>query len=381
LALVLLAGGGLLVRTLSKLRAVDPGFRSDHLLTMNIALPGSKYPENTAKPRVFYRDLLQRVDSLPGVQTAGAVSILPLGGNFDTAGTLPEGLALGAGEIPYPERYIVTPGYFEAMKLLLKRGRFLADADDENAPLAVLISETAAQRWWPNQDAIGRRIKVPGFDSSPPPWRTVVGVVEDVKQAALNAPHTMQVYLPHAQYSTQYLTLVVRTGSDPLSVSGEIRREVARLDSELPVSNVASMDQVMSDSVAPQRFSAALLGSLAGLGLLLATVGVYGVLSYSVSQRTREIGIRIALGAARRDVLALVVGNGLKLLVIGVIAGTVAALLVTRLMSNLLFGISATDPLTFAGVAIFLSVVALLASCIPARRAAKVDPMVALRYE
>jgi putative ABC transport system permease protein len=381
LALVLLAGGGLLVRTLSKLRAVDPGFRSDHLLTMNIALPGSKYPENTAKPRVFYRDLLQRVDSLPGVQTAGAVSILPLGGNFDTAGTLPEGLALGAGEIPYPERYIVTPGYFEAMKLRLKRGRFLSDADDENAPLAVLISETAAQRWWPNQDAIGRRIKVPGFDSSPPPWRTVVGVVEDVKQAGLNAPHTMQVYLPHAQYSTQYLTLVVRTGSDPLSVSGEIRREVARLDSELPVSNVASMDQVMSDSVAPQRFSAALLGSLAGLGLLLATVGVYGVLSYSVSQRTREIGIRIALGAGRRDVLALVVGNGLKLLVIGVIAGTIAALLVTRLMSNLLFGISATDPLTFAGVAIFLSVVALLASCIPARRAAKVDPMVALRYE
>ena len=381
LALVLLAGGGLLVRTLSKLRAVDPGFRADHLLTMNIALPGSKYPENTAKPRVFYRELLRGVNSLPGVQTAGAVSILPLGGNFDTAGTLPEGLALGAGEMPYPERYIVTRGYFDAMKLRLKRGRFLSDADDENAPLAVLISETAAQRWWPNQDPIGRRVKAPGFDNSPPPWRTVVGVLQDVKQAGLNAPHTMQIYLPHAQYSTQYLTLVVRTGSDPLSVVGEIRQEVSRLDPELPVSNVASMDQVINESVVSQRFSAVLLGSLAGLGLLLATVGVYGVLSYSVSQKTREIGIRMALGAARRDVLALVVGNGLKLLLIGVVAGTAAALLVTRLMSNLLFGISASDPLTFAGVAVFLSAVALLACYIPARRAAKVDPIVALRYE
>ena len=381
LALVLLAGGGLLVRTLSKLRAVDPGFRSDHLLTMNLALPASKYPENTAKPRMFYRELLASVSSLPGVKSAGAVSILPLGGDFDTAGALPEGLTLGAGEIPYPERYIVTPGYFDAMRLRLKRGRFLSEADDENAPLALLISETAAQRWWPNQDPIGRRVKVPGFDPSPQPWRTVVGIMEDVKQAGLNAPHTMQFYLPHAQFSTQFLTLVVRTGSDPLSAVGEIRREVAQLDPELPVSNVASMDQVMSDSVAPQRFSAALLGSLAGLGLLLAVVGVYGVLSYSVSQRSREIGIRLALGAARHDVLALVVGNGLKLLLIGVVAGTVAALLVTRLMSNLLFGISASDPLTFAGVAVFLSAVAFLASFIPARRAAKVDPMVALRYE
>ena len=381
LALVLLAGGGLLVRTLSKLRAVDPGFGTDHLLTMDIALPGSKYPENTAKPRTFYRDLLALVDALPGAKTAGAVSTLPLGANFDTAGAEPEGFVHGPGQMPYPERYVVTPGYFDAMKIRLHRGRFLTEADNEDAPLAVLVSQTAARSWWPNQDPIGRRVKLPGFDPGPQPWRTVAGVVEDVKQAGLNAPHTMQVYLPHAQYSSQYMTLVVRTDSDPLSLTGEIRRKVAQLDPDQPVSNVASMDQVMDDSVASQRFSAALLSSLAGLGLLLAIVGVYGVLSYSVSQRTREIGIRMALGARRRDVLALVVGNGLKLLLIGMVTGTAAALLVTRLMSNLLFGISASDPLTFVSITAFLSAIALLASYIPARRAAKVDPMVALRYE
>ena len=381
LALVLLAGGGLLLRTLSKLRAVDPGFRSDHLLTMGIALPGAKYPEGTAKPRAFYRELLGQVNSLPGVENAGAVSILPLGGDFDTAGTEPEGFDDGPGKMPYPERYIVTPRYFAAMKIRLIRGRFLVDADDENAPLVVLISQTAAQRWWPNLDPIGRRLKLPGFDTNPQPWRTVVGVLEDVKQAGLNAPHTMQVYLPHAQYSTQYLTLVVRSESDPLSLTGEIRRQINRLDPDQAVSNVAAMDQVLSDSVASQRFSAALMGSLAGLGLLLATVGVYGVISYGVSQKTREIGIRMALGAARKDVLSLVLGQGVKLLLIGTAGGTVAALLLMRLMASLLFGVTASDPVTFVGIATFLAAVAVAACYIPARRAARVDPMEALRHE
>jgi putative ABC transport system permease protein len=381
LALLLLSGGGLLVRTLSKLYAVDPGFRSDHLLTMDIALPGSKYPENTAKPRTFYRNLLERVGSLPGVQGSGAVSILPLGTNFDTAGAEPEGFVHGPGELPYPERYIVTPGYFATVKIRLIRGRFLSDSDDEGAPLAVLVSQTAAQRWWPNEDAIGRRVRVPGFDSGPQPWRTVVGVVDDVKQAALNAPHTMQVYLPHAQYSTQDLTLVLRNESDQLNLAGEIRRAVKQLDRDQAVSNVATMAQVIENSVASQRFSAALLGSLAGLGLLLASVGVYGVLSYGVSQKTREMGIRMALGAERRHVLALIVGQGMKLLLVGVMGGIIAALLLTRLMASLLFGVSPSDPLTFAGVVGFLAVVALFACYLPARRAAKIDPMVAVRYE
>jgi putative ABC transport system permease protein len=381
LAFVLLAGAGLLIRSFSKLHAVDPGFRSDHLLTMDIGLPAAKYPPGTLKPLGFYRELLTRINSVPGVQSVGAVSVLPLGGNFDTAGTEPEGFAHGPGETPYPERYIVTQGYFPAMGIRLERGRLFSEGDDESASLVVLVSETAARRWWPNQDPVGRHIKVPGFDAGPQPWRTVVGVVGDVKQSGLDAPYTMQIYLPHAQYRNGYLTLVVRTKSDPMNLAAAIRSQVKRLDPEQAISNISTMDQVLSDSVASQRFSAALLGALAGLGLLLATIGVYGVLSYGVSQRTREIGIRIALGAAGRDVLSLVIGQGLKPLLMGTAVGIVAALLLARSMSALLFGIDSYDAATFAGSGILLAAVAVFACYIPARRAAKVDPMVALRYE
>jgi putative ABC transport system permease protein len=381
LALVLLAGAGLLLRSFAKLRAVNPGFRSDHLLTMRIGLPSAKYPPGSAKPLAFYRELLARINALPGVQCAGAVSILPLGGGFDTAGTEPEGLTYSPGEMPYPERYIVTPGYLSAVGISLVRGRLLAEADTESAPLVVLVSETAAQRWWPNQDPIGRRVKVSGFDQGPQPWRTVVGVVKDVKQAGLDAPRSMQIYLPQAQYRNGYLTLVVRTKSDPLSMAGQVRQQVLKVDPDQAASNVASMDQVLSDAVASQRFSAALLATLAALGLLLASVGVYGVLSYGVSQRAREIGIRMALGALRKDVLSLVAGQGMKLLLTGVGAGIVAALLLTRLMSSLLFGVSASDPATFGGIVLFLATAAVLGCYLPARRATKVDPMVALRQE
>jgi putative ABC transport system permease protein len=381
LALVLLAGAGLLVRTFGKLRAVDPGFRSDHLLTMTVGLPEAKYPEGTVKPRAFYRELLGQTTSLHDVEVAGAVSILPLGGNFDTAGALPEEFSGPMSEIPYPERYVATVGYFAAMGIQLTRGRLMAESDDENSPLVVMISETAAQRWWPNQDPIGRRVKVPSFDDSAPPWRTVIGVVQDVKQAGLDAPHTMQLYLPHAQYSTGSLTLVIRTSSDPMALADEVRHLVHQLDPEQAVSNVTSMDQVLSDSLASRKFPAMLLGALAGLGLVLATVGVYGVLSYGVSRKTREIGIRMALGAGRNEILRLVVGQGLKLVCIGLGIGTIAGLLLTRMMSVLLFRVSPWDTLTFVGMSVLLSVIALVASYIPARRAASVDPMVALRYE
>lgn len=381
LSLVLLAGAGLLLRSFGKLLAVDPGFRFDHLLTMDIGLPSAKYPQGSEKPIAFYRELLRRVESLPGVKSAGAVSTLPLGANFDTAGVQPEGLSFAPGEMPYPERYIVTSDYLSAVQIRLIRGRLFTEADNENAPLVAMISETAAQRWWPNQNPIGRRIQVPGFDYNPQPWRTIVGVVEDVKQASLDAPHTLQIYLPHPQYANGYLTLVVRTQSEPLTLAGEIRQQILKVDPDLAASNVASMDQIISESVGSERFSAVLLGTLAGLGLILASVGVYGVLSYGVSQRTREIGIRMALGAVRRDVLALIVGQGVRLLLVGVGLGMTAALMVTRFMSGLLFGVSARDPFTFAGVALFLAMIAILACYVPARRAAKVDPMVALRYE
>jgi putative ABC transport system permease protein len=381
LSLALLVGAGLLLRSFNKLYAVDPGFRADHLLTMDIGLPFARYPQGAEKTMTFYRELLRRVNALPGVESAGAVNVLPLGTNFDTAGTEPEGFVYKRGEMPYPERYIVTPGYLAAVGIRLVRGRLLTDEDQEGAPLAVLVSTTAAERWWPNQDPIGRHVKVPGFDVSPQPWRTVVGVVQDVKQAGLDAPHTMQIYLPHAQYRVGDLTLVVRAKSNPLDLAPLVQGQVRELDPDQGVSNVATMDQVMSDSVASRRFSTTLLGALAGLGLLLASVGVYGVISYGVSQRTREIGIRMALGARRKDVLSLVVAQGMKLLLLGVAAGAVAAFVLTPVMSSLLFGISPTDPVTFAGSVIFLALVALLACYIPARRAAKVEPMVALRYE
>ena len=381
LALVLMAGAGLLLRTFNKLRGIDPGFRSDHVLTMDIGLPSAKYPANTGKPVAFYRDLLNRIRVLPGVESAGAVSILPLGTNFDTAGTEPEGFAYGPGQMPYPERYVVTPGYFSALRIKAMQGRLFTEADQENAPLVALVSETAALRWWPYQDPIGRHLRVPGFDPSSPPWRTVVGVVKDVKQAGLDAAPTAQVYLPHAQYAFGSLTLVARTKVEPLSLAGEVRQKVLELDPDQPVSNIASLDHVLSGSIASRRFNAILLGALAGLGLLLASVGIYGVLSYGVAQRTREFGIRTALGATSRDLLSLVFRRGLTLFSAGVVAGMFAAFALTRLMSSLLYGVSPADPLTFAAIVFFLGAVAVLACFVPARRASRVDPMVALRYE
>lgn len=382
LALMLLAGAGLLLRTFVKVSGVDPGFNSKNVLTMNIGLPSLTYPFATLKPVQFYRELTDRLSRLPGVQSAAGVGVLPLGGDFDTVGTTVEGTNYGPGEEPYPERYVVTPNYFDVMEIKLVRGRFLSEADNEQAPLTVVVSETAAQRWWPNADPIGRHLRLPGYTREMDQvWRTVVGVVKDVKQVGLDAPHTMQVYVPQAQQRNGFMALVVRTQSDPLNYAAEVRRQISAMDKNLAVSDIASMDQILSASVAPRRFSTILLGLFAGLGLLLASVGVYGILSYSVAQRTQEIGIRMALGAARKDVFSLVVGQGLKLVLIGMFAGVLGTLLLARLMGSLLFGISPSDPVTFACVAAMLGGVAFLASYLPARRAAKVDPMVALRYE
>jgi putative ABC transport system permease protein len=382
LALMLLAGAGLMLRTFANLRGVDPGFNSKNVLTMNLNMPSLTYPFGSLKSVAFYRQLNDRLSTLPGVKSAAAVSILPLGGDFDTVGTEIEGQVYGPGEEPYPERYIVTPSYFQVMQIPLVRGRVLSKADNENAPLVVMVSETAAQQWWPNQDPVGKHLRLPGFvPEMTKSWRTVVGVVRDVKQAGLDAPRTMQIYLPQAQDRNGGMTLVVRTGSDPLTYAAAVRREISALDKNLAVSDIASMDQVMSGSVAAKRFSTVLLGLFAALGLALASVGVYGVLSYSVTQRTTEIGIRVALGATPWNVLSQVLRQGLRLSFLGVLTGIMGGLLLARLMSSLLFGVRSSDPLTFAGVAAVLGLVALVASYIPARRAARVDPMVALRYE
>jgi putative ABC transport system permease protein len=382
LALALLTGAGLMLRTYGKLRGVDPGFNPKNILTLSIGLPASRYPFATEKTVAFYRELLGRISAIPGIQSAGAVQVLPLGNDFDTVEAQVEGQVYAPGTEPSPERYVATPDYIRAMQIGLVRGRSFTEADSTNAPLVVMVSETAAERWWPHQDAVGKRLRVSGnSDEQSELLRTVVGVVKDVKQNGLDAPRTMQVYIPHAQYMSRSMVLVIRTGSDPLSYATEVFRQVSAMDKELAVSDIASMDQVLSGSMAARRFSTMLLGTFAGLGLLLASVGVYGIFSYSVAQRIPEIGIRMALGAAHKDVLTLIVGQALKLGALGVAAGAVTAFALTRFMSSLLFGVSAADPVTFFCAALLLSTVAFLASYIPARRAAKVDPIVALRYE
>jgi putative ABC transport system permease protein len=319
---------------------------------------------------------------LPQVQSAAAVSILPLGADFDTVGIQVEGTTYGPGEEPYPERYIVTPDYFKTMQIRLLRGRTLQESDNENSPLVMMVSQTAAQRCWPNQDPIGKHVRLPGFvPGMEKQWRTVIGVVQDVKQAGLDAPHTMQIYLPQAQSRNGFMTMVVRTKSDPLQAATDVRGQISALDKALAVSDIATMEQVESASVAGRRFTTVLMALFGGLGLVLAMVGVYGILSYMVAQRTAEIGIRMALGAARWDVLSLVVAQGFRLAVLGLLAGVAGALILTRLMTRLLFDISASDPITFAGVLILLVAVSLLAIYIPARRASKIEPVVALRYE
>jgi putative ABC transport system permease protein len=244
-----------------------------------------------------------------------------------------------------------------------------------------LVGETAARKLWPGQAPLGRRVKFPGTEKSPQPWRTVVGVVRDVKQYGLDREGVMQMYLPHAQYPASFMTTVVRSKSDTSALLGAVRREVGAADKELAVFNVATMEQLLADSVALRRFSMLLLGVFACVAVALAGVGIYGVISYSVAQRTREIGVRVALGAQRRDVLRLVLGRGLGLAGAGIALGLAGALAVTRVISSLLFGVGARDPVTFAAVAALLAFVALLACLAPARRATKVDPMVALRYE
>jgi len=310
------------------------------------------------------------------------VSILPLGGDFDTVGAEVEGQVYGPGEQPYPERYLVTPDYFKVMKIGLVSGRTFSDADNETSHLVTLVSKTTAERWWPGQNAIGKRLRLPGFTREMgKQWRAVVGVVEDVKQAKLDAPRTMQIYVPHSQSRTGPMVLAVRTDRDALNYVSSVRQQVSALDRDLAVSNIASMEEVLSDSVAAHRFSTVLLGLFAALGLLLSAVGVYGILSYSVAQRTREIGVRMALGASRPVVLRMILSQGGKLAAAGVIVGLGASFVLTRSMAAMLYGVSTTDPFTFIVVATLLTTVALAACYIPARRAMQVDPMVALRHE
>ena len=267
------------------------------------------------------------------------------------------------------------------MEIALQRGRAFSERDTKQTPLVVIINETFARRYWPGENPLGKRIKFPGSASQPQPWREIVGVVSDVKQKALDAGESLQMYLPQDQYTSSARTLVVRSDSDAAAQLAAVRKEILSVDAEQAVFNVATMDQLLLDSISLRRFLMVLLGSFAAVALTLAAVGIYGVISYSVTQRTHEIGIRLALGANSRDVLKLVVGHGLWLALVGVCIGVAGALAATQLMTSLLYSVDAADPSTFVSISLLLTLVALLASYIPALRAMRVDPMVALRHE
>jgi putative ABC transport system permease protein len=379
LAMVLLIGGGLLLRSFARLQAVDAGFNPHNLLTMEVSFAGSNA---TTAPRqaAFLNELTQHVSALPGVRSASVVNHLPIGGDIWSMGFTHEGRPEPApGENPSAVYRIARPAYFETIGATLKGGRDFTDRDNENAPGVVIINEAFARSQFRGENAIGKRIKVTDDGMNP---REIVGIVKDAKQGELASEPVPEMYLPQSQApKLRSATLVVRTSSDPLTLAGSVQNEVWAIDKGMPVSQVRTMDQVISDSIGPQRFNMLLLGIFAIVALILAVVGIYGVMSYSVSQRIHEIGVRMALGAGRRDVLSLVVGQGMRLALVGIAIGLVASFMLTRLMESLLFGVSATDPGTFVIIASTLGVVAFLACYVPARRAARVDPMVALRHE
>jgi predicted permease len=307
--------------------------------------------------------------------------VLPLSNNFDGRGLRVEDYPKPRGEEISVDLYVTTPGYFQAMEIPLLKGRAIIDQDTADSFKVALINKTMAAQLWPNQDPIGKRIGFPGSEKNPQPWRTVVGVVSDVSQYALDKTPPMQIYVPHSQFPTTFNTLVVKTDSDPLAIINAVRHEILAVDKDQAVFQITTVEQLMGESIAIRRFLMLLLLVFAALALTLAAVGIYGVMSYVAAQRTHEIGIRMALGAQTADVLKLIVGKGIGLALIGVAVGLAGSFALTRLLADLLFGVSATDAATFLVVPTGLIVVALFACYLPARRAAKVDPLVALRYE
>lgn len=380
-SLLLLIGAGLLINSFMRLRNLDPGFQSDHVLTLGIVLPQSKYPDRS-KRAAFYSEVLRRVESLPGVKSAGVVNWIPLVFQGDSIGISIEGQPdPNLSQRPNAATRVINPNYFASMGMRFLKGRNLDDRDKSTTVPVAVISESMAKRFWPNQDPIGKRF-TPGDPTQPDQWIQVIGVVNDIRQFELTAEPKPQMYLTYEQvgfFAPRYL--VVKTDVEPSSLAGAVRNAVWEVDKDQPVSNIATMEEVLSDSIARQRFSMLLLAIFAGVALVLAAVGIYGVMSYSVAQRTHEIGIRMALGAQTSAVLKLAVGYGLKLVLVGVVVGLIAAFLLTRVMSTLLFGVTPTDPMTFAVISAILIFVALIASYIPARRATKVDPVIALRYQ
>ena len=379
LALVLLAGAGLMIKSFVRLQQVNPGFNPEGVLTVQVSPPPARY--SNAQKIAFHRELLERVRGLPGVQSAGTSSDVPPQ-NVDDVDTFEvAGQPVPPDQNrPLAERIILSTDYFRAMGIPLLSGRDFELADDGDAPPVAIVNQTIAQRYFPGGDAVGGRLHFGDFGPEAQ-WITIVGVVGDVKNNGLSAEDALTIYQPFEQGPTVPICLFLRSSSSPETLTAGVRDAVQAIDKGLPVSNIKTGDQLLYEAVGQPRFHTFLIALFAAVAMLLAAVGIYGVISYSVAQRTHEIGIRLAVGARPQDVLLLVIRQGMVMASIGTGIGLFAAFGLTRLMSSLLFRVSATDPLTFAGVAALLVGVALLACWIPARRATKVDPMVALRYE
>ncbi|HEU0179052.1 MAG TPA: ABC transporter permease [Blastocatellia bacterium] len=380
LALALLAGAGLLVKSFWQLRNVQPGFDLDNALTMRIELPEARYREIPAQTQ-YRRTLLDEVNSLPGARAA-LVSELPMSGDWLTHDFLVEGQQLSAGEEPDVQTRSVEGDYFHVMRIPLLSGRDFTPQDNENAPLVGIINQSLARRFFKEENPLGKRVRWARDDQIN--WITIIGVAGDVKHFGLDEPEEPALYTPYPQSLRawkRWMNLVVRSEGDPAAIAQAVKSRVWRVDGQIPVTRARTMIEVLGASVEARRFNMLLFGVFAAVAMLLAAVGIYGVMSYAVTQRTREIGVRIALGARPRDVIGMVVGRGMLLTSIGVAAGLGLSLALTRLMSGMLFGVGARDPLTFTSVSSLLVGVALLACYIPARRATKVDPMIALRRQ
>jgi putative ABC transport system permease protein len=379
LALVLLIASGLMLKSLLRLQSVNPGFAADNLITLELALPQTRYADKFQQI-AFQKRLLERVSSIPGVQSVGTVDNLPFSGNESNSSFMVEGRPVpDPAQRPRAFYRVISTDYTRTMGIPLRQGRGFTDADNTDSGQVAIINETAAKRFWPNEDPIGKRLKK-GRPESKNPWRTVVGVIGSVSHTALNIEPQPEIYEPYLQSPGLAITLVARAASAG-NMFGVLRTEVLALDKDLPVSGIKLMTDRISNSVAQPRLYTLLLAVFGTVALVLAGVGVYGVISYSVTQRTNEMGLRMALGAQRADILRLIVGHAMLLVTIGLLAGLGLTLALLRLMSSLLYGVSATDPVTFLVVSIFLLLIGLVASILPAHRATKVSPMVALRSE
>ncbi|MFY9609354.1 MAG: ABC transporter permease [Blastocatellia bacterium] len=377
LSMVLLIGAGLMTRSFIRLEQVNPGFETRNVMTMRLSLPAAQYPDSRRRA-AFFQQVIQRLQSIPGVQSGAAISRLPLTpGNSGRGVTIAGRVTDGSGEGPSADYRVISADYFSVMGVPVFKGRSFTEADNSDAPPVAVINETMAQRYWPGEDPLGQRMRIEDDD----PWMEIVGVVGTVKHFGLDSKSRPEFYVPYPNDPWPFMTAVIRSTSNPTSLADAMRNAVWAIDKDLPVPDIKTMEQLLSGSVAGRQFNMLLLGTFAAVALVLASVGIYGVMSYSVTQRTHEIGIRMALGARQSDVVKLVVGQGVILALIGVGIGLAGALALTRVLASLLFEVGTTDPATFLAISILLTGVALGACFVPARRAAKVDPLIALRYE